>query len=405
MPQPKCWNVSKNFASPHDLRKIQALRHRVPGRRRRNRTRQLAEAQFYVTLAARKTNPSSVNSGRIIRICLVGLPLGLILIGIGCIAYTTLVDPIDAKKPTQNRTANRQTGQISRQELEGHVKTLSQRIGPRSSENLTKLNAARFYLLSTLGISNIGYPVEEQIYEIQGEKYANIIAELPGTTRPDEIIIIGANYDSAPGTPGANDNATGVAAMLGLARAFAKRPQARTLRFVAFVNQEAPWFQTENMGSMQYARQIQSSGEDLIAMISLESMGYYSDQPGSQKSPDEVAGNSPDTGNFIAIIGNLSNKEFIDFAHQKFSGSSQLRAEKRAFPTPRIEPSDQWSFQKFGYPALIITNTGPHAHQSTDTHEIIDFERFTQAVEGTRTMILAVANSRIRWTPTSPPQH
>jgi Zn-dependent M28 family amino/carboxypeptidase len=144
-------------------------------------------------------------------------------------------------------------------------------------------------------------------YTINNQTYYNLEVEIQGSERADEIVIIGGHYDSVSFSPGANDNGTGAAATLELARLFAGSKPERTLRFVEFVNEEPPFFQTENMGSLVYAKRCKQRKEKVVAMLSLETMGYYSDEIGSQKYPAPVSSIYPLQGNYIGFVGNIAS--------------------------------------------------------------------------------------------------
>ena len=191
------------------------------------------------------------------------------------------------------------------QELLSHVQTLAGQIGERNVFHHDRLVMAADYIRTTL--AGAGYEVHLQPYEVAGRICENVEAEVRGSRRPDDIIVIGAHYDSVQGSPGANDNASGVAAMLALARAFAKTTPARTLRFVSFANEEPPLFQTEHMGSRVYAKRSRERGEKIVLMLSLETIGYYSDEPGSQHLLFPLNLIYPSTGNFIAFVSNVEN--------------------------------------------------------------------------------------------------
>ena len=349
-----------------------------------------------------------MDSGKIIRACLVGLPVGLIVIGAGCILYTTLSDPIGKTNAAvaPPLAALPPLTSISASDLESHVRTLTETIGERHAGKHEALDRAKIFLLSTLGPSNIGYQVQQQVYEVDGQKFANIIAELPGTELSDEVVIVGAHYDSAPGTPGADDNATGVAALISLASEFSKQPQRRTIRFVAFTNEEPPFFQTENMGSLRYAKSVHAAGDQVVAMVSLETMGYFLDQPGSQRYPPQIAGQYPDRGNYIAVVGNVSSKPLVEFTHESFAKTNLIPTEKASFPgsIQGIGWSDHWSFWEFDYLAVMITDTAPfrnpHYHQPSDTIEKIDFERYTRAVAAAKVAIEDLATAELPWAST-----
>src|SRR5207245_10884603 len=165
----------------------------------------------------------------------------------------------------------------------------------QESSELWSINAAAGHISQQF--REMGYTVREQVFVVEAKTVKNLEAELPGKSRPKEIILFGAHYDSVIGSPGANDNATGVAAVLSLAR-FAKEYRfARTLRFVAFVNEEPPYFQGPGMGSRVYARECAQQGNRIAAMVSLETIGYYSDRGGSQSYPFPFSFFYPKTGN------------------------------------------------------------------------------------------------------------
>jgi hypothetical protein len=136
-------------------------------------------------------------------------------------------------------------------------------------------------------------------------------AELRGSARPEEIEVIGAHYDTVPGSPGADDNASGVAAVLALARRFAHAPSGGTIRFLAFANEEPPWFWQAEMGSLVYAKECRARGDGIVAMLSLESVGFYSDAPRSQAYPAGLGLLYPAAGDFVAFIGNVSSRSLL----------------------------------------------------------------------------------------------
>ncbi|HEU4887324.1 MAG TPA: M28 family peptidase, partial [Thermoanaerobaculia bacterium] len=166
------------------------------------------------------------------------------------------------------------------EELRKDVAALCE-LGERSTFIPENLKAAAALLDRELTAA--GYRVERHTYRVErdGMDVDNLIVEIRGSVRPKEIVVIGAHYDSVTGTEGADDNASGAAVLLALARRFARAKPERTLRFVAFVNEEPPHFQTRDMGSWQYAKRCHDRGEHLAAMLSLESLGYYDDAPGS----------------------------------------------------------------------------------------------------------------------------
>lgn len=275
--------------------------------------------------------------------------------------------------------------QLLGERLRGHVLTIAG-YGERNLAHYEALQAAALYVGDRL--REFGIKVNEQEFQVAGRTAVNLEGVLQGSRAPEEIVVIGAHYDSAPGTPGANDNATGVAALLELARRYAAARPERTLRFVAFANEEPPHFQGKTMGSLVYARRCRERGEKIVAMLSLETMGYYSDQRGSQQYPGPLSHFYPDTGNFIAFVGNVKSRDLVHRAIGTFRKNARFPSEGVAGPEtlPGIGWSDQWSFWQEGYPGIMITDTAPfryaHYHQPTDTPEKVNYEKLSRVVTG-----------------------
>lgn len=277
------------------------------------------------------------------------------------------------------------------------VETLATEIGERNVSRFRydELMAAQKFLEKSLADS--GYKVERQIYKVRGVDVANVIAEIAGGDKKDEVVVIGGHYDTVSGCPGANDNGSGAAATLALARAFAKQRPARTLRFALFVNEEMPWFQTADMGSLVYARRCKERKENIVAMLSLETIGYYSDKEESQKFPPLFDLIYPHTGNFIAFIGNVESGPLAQQVVGRFRETTKFPAHGCAVPEniPGVGWSDQWSFWQMGYPGLIVTDTAPfrypHYHQPQDTPDKIDFERMARVVAGMERVVADLA--------------
>jgi acetylornithine deacetylase/succinyl-diaminopimelate desuccinylase-like protein len=190
-----------------------------------------------------------------------------------------------------------------------YIERLAGEIGERNIQQYKNLCAAADFI--HFSFEQSGYSVKRQSYEVSGRTCYNIEVEISGNYKASEIIIIGAHYDTVFDCPGANDNASGVAALLSLAKAFFGQNTSRSLRFVAFVNEEPPYFQSGMMGSKVYAKRCRERNEEITGMISLETIGYYSEESGSQHYPFPVGFFYPSTGNFIAFVGNISSGKFL----------------------------------------------------------------------------------------------
>lgn len=286
--------------------------------------------------------------------------------------------------------------QARRDGLRRDVEKLGGAIGERNTVFHRHLIAAAEFIEAEL--RQAGYDIRRQEYEVAGKICRNLDAETKGVTRPAEIVIVGAHYDSVLGSPGANDNGSGVAALLALARAFAGKSAARTLRFVAFVNEEPPYFQTRAMGSMVYAGACRGRGEDIVAMISLETIGYYSDERGSQAYPFPLNFFYPGTGNFIAFVGNVSSRRLVRKAVESFRRHAPFPSEGAAVFgfIPGVGWSDHWSFWRHGYPAIMATDTAPYRypfyHSAGDTPDQIDYDRLARVVSGLEAVVADLAD-------------
>ena len=280
--------------------------------------------------------------------------------------------------------------------LREHVHELAIAIGERNVWRYAALMRAAEYIEAELRA--LGYSPSRQTYEVSRLPLSNIEAVLGGSSRGEDAIVIGAHYDTVGECPGANDNGTGVAAMLDLARRFAGRQQPRTVRFVAFVNEEPPFFQTAQMGSLVYATAARGRGDRIRGMLSLETMGCYSDAPGSQQYPvEEMRARYPDVGNFIGFVSNEESRELLDAATRAFQSRAKVPVQAAAMPAGLSGAgwSDHWSFWQAGYPAMMVTDTAPWRypwyHTPNDTPDKIDFERFADVVDGLEQVLAAIA--------------
>jgi Zn-dependent M28 family amino/carboxypeptidase len=268
------------------------------------------------------------------------------------------------------------------------VNYLSEEIGERSFRDVKKLNTAAEFIENKF--RSYGCPVQRQSFIYRGNIYYNIIAEVTGTNADaDGVLIIGAHYDTVIGTPGADDNASGVAGLLELARITASRPAKRTVRFVAFCLEEPPAFGTEHMGSYVYAKSVKDEDVKVYGMISLEMVGYFCDEKDCQRYPLFCIGWAyPDQGNYISFVGNNSSRSFTNKVKKSFTAVSSLPVESlNTFSSVTgVDFSDHRNFWKFGYPAFMITDTSFYRnhnyHDTRDTSKTLDYKRMSELVIG-----------------------
>ncbi len=270
--------------------------------------------------------------------------------------------------------------------LRAHVEALAGAIGERNVFRPRALADAADFIAREW--HRQGYEVAPQTYDCRGLPCANLEITRRGTRRPEEIVLVGAHYDSVIASPGADDNASGVAALLAMSRRFADAAPARTVRFVAFVNEEPPLYFTRDMGSHVYARAARARGDDIRLMISLETIGYYSDTAGSQHYPPFFRLFFPGRGNFVAFVSNLRSRRLLRRTVAAFRARSDFPAEHLATSglVPGVAWSDHRSFWREGYPALMVTDTAfyryPHYHSPDDTPDKLDYGALARVAQG-----------------------
>ena len=228
---------------------------------------------------------------------------------------------------------------------EAHVQALANTIGERHYLKISALDDAALYIETQFG--KLGYSTSRQSFGNDHYSFHNVIAMLPGTESPNEIIVIGAHYDTVSLSPGADDNASGVSALLELARLFKTISLPRTIHFIAFANEEEPFSGTENMGSRVAASRAREADEEIVAMISLESVGFYSEKPKSQRYPLFFKLFYPDSGHVIGFVGTWRSRSLTEYSVNAFRVNSAFPAESVSVPealAPDIRRSDHSAY-------------------------------------------------------------
>ncbi len=282
-----------------------------------------------------------------------------------------------------------------KKELLSDVAFMADTLGPRNFLHYEQLERCREWIKQKW--QDQGYEVKEQIFEMDGKEYSNLEIEIRGKKSPHEIIIISDQYDTLPDSPGANNNASGVAVVFQLTKLLKDFVPDKTLRFVAFTNEEDPIFGTEQMGSYYYAKRSAERGEDIKIMLSLDAIGYYTQEPGSQNLPWPFSIFYPDKGNFLAFIGDFSSRKYMIDITRGFKKGSAFPIEAGVVPqwVEGASWSDHQSFWIFGYPGMQVTDTGgfrsPYHTTKEDTMDKMDFEALTSIVFGMYGVILEIA--------------
>jgi hypothetical protein len=267
---------------------------------------------------------------------------------------------------------------------------------PHNVEHPIELERAARHIEQAL--AGMGYAVRAQPFAAGGEQVRNIEVVIDPASPGARTLVVGAHYDSAYGAPGANDNATGTAAVIELARNLAdlRGKAAVRIRLVLFVNEEPPWFQTPLMGSYVYARRLKRSGEPVLGMWSLETLGWYSDAPHSQHYPWPLGMFYPETGNFVAFVGTTGSRGFVRNTTGAFRSAARFPSVGGTAPgfVQGIDWSDHWSFAGEGIPALMVTDTAPFRypfyHTVQDTPDKVDYDRLARVVSGLERTIRAI---------------
>ena len=273
--------------------------------------------------------------------------------------------------------------------LEGHIRAVASQA--HNLDHYPALEAAAVYIETTL--KGFGYEPARQEYQVRGKAVRNIevVIEPAAGSGNVETYIIGAHYDSPDDSPGANDNGTGVAATLELARLLRGwKPQCHRLRLVLWVNEEAPYGKTPDMGSWQHAKRLMESGERVAGVMALETIGYFSDKPNSQEFPPPFGLIYPHRGNFIAFVGLIGARALVHCTLAAFRRHAKFPSIGGVAPgfLRGIDLSDHWAYHQFGFPSMMVTDTAPfrnpHYHELDDLPENVDYEslaRVTKALE------------------------
>ena len=250
-------------------------------------------------------------------------------------------------------------------------------------------------------LASFGYLVVRQEFDAGGVKVRNIEVSVrgPGTETP-HLVVVGAHYDSARNAAGADDDGSGVAALLELARGLKSFIPAEGLeiRLVFYVNEEPPWYGTEKMGSYVHASGLKRDGRDVVAMLSLESIGWYSEAPGSQHYPFPLRLFYPSTGDFLGFVGNRRSRNLLRFVVGSFRRQESFPSEGMVgFESiPGMAWSDQWAYWRFGWPAVMVTDTAlyryPYYHTPQDSPDKLDYQKLARVVRGLEGVVRELAS-------------
>jgi hypothetical protein len=274
-----------------------------------------------------------------------------------------------------------------RANLTAHVKYLSQDLGDRSIYRPEMLKAAENYVFENF--ARLGYAPRRQTFICERQEVSNVIA---GDQSPQGYYILGAHFDTVYGTPGADDNASGVAVLLEVARLAKTLALPQPWTFIGFTTEEPPIFFTPYMGSSVYARKAKKNKEKILGMLCLEMVGYYRQEPDSQSLPLSLKlMGYPTTGNFIGLVSDWRSKPLMQRLDRAIKQGCRLPTATLAVPLggyllPEVRLSDHANFWDEGYRAIMLTDTSffrnPHYHGAGDVLETLDLEAMTELTLG-----------------------
>ncbi len=279
---------------------------------------------------------------------------------------------------------------------ETHVQFLAEELGERTLREYDSLNHAKYYIKDYF--SCYGHEADEQKYMAQNMEVGNVVAEIRGFDQPDNIIVIGAHYDTVEGTPGADDNGSAVAGLLEVYRLLAEYRYKKTIRFVAFTLEEPPFFSTDLMGSMQYATSCRQKKENIELMICLEMIGY-----GCKKCPQEfpyedLKKDKPPYGDYLGVFSLPSCLDHVHFWKKRYNSHAKRKIFDIVGPAsiPGMDLSDHRSFIKNGYPAIMLSDSGYYRnknyHQSTDTADTLNYNFLAENIHNIYITLKEVLN-------------
>lgn len=284
------------------------------------------------------------------------------------------------------------------------IQRLAGDLGERTIRRYSSLDASRQFIREYF--SEYGHDPVEQVYSIDGSEVANISVEIPGFDQPQNIIVIGAHYDTVENTPGADDNASAIAVMLELYRLLARYQYKKTVRFVAFTLEEPPFFATDFMGSMVYAEQCRKNKENIELMVCLEMMGYGGKRCRQDFPTEDMKRKYPPYGNYLGVFSLPSCADYVYLWKRLYNEHANHKILEVIAPAsiPGMDLSDHQSFIKKGYPAIMLSDTGfyrnKNYHTDLDTEDTINYrflvENIMNSYETLRTLLnmVTLPNSR-----------
>lgn len=278
-------------------------------------------------------------------------------------------------------------------ELRKHVRFLTTDVRPRDASHVENLDAAALYIATAF--RNAGGGVREQVFEARGRTYRNVTATFGLSASGRPLWIVGAHYDAFGATgnlPGADDNASGVAGLLELARLLGRQQPNQPVMLVAFANEEPPFFASEQMGSAVHAASMSREHQAVAGMICLEMIGYFSNE--QRWDSWLLSALYPHRGDFIGVGGGWRDRRLARAVKRGIQGAGGVRALSFTGPRAMLDASDQRNYWANGWSAVIVTDTAylrnPNYHTAGDTADTLDYDKMARVVDGVFNSILVL---------------
>ena len=322
---------------------------------------------------------------------MLALYAAIVVLFVGSLIAIVLTGPVLVRRPP--KLDEEFLANVSPERLRRDVEHLAGELSPRDHLRGANLDRAADWIAGEF--RRAGLAVELQEYELPQGRFRNVVGFRFGLEQDEPVRVLGAHYDAWGDSPGADDNASGVAVLLELVRTLPAMRPRRSQYFVAFGTEEPPFFATPSMGSHVFARSLRERGVDVDLMAALDLVGYYTDEPRSQAYPYVGLGLLyPRRGNFVAVVGDLGSGSILHRMRLAMAQATEL--DVRTFRGPRSVPglmaSDHWSFRQLGYPGVLVTDTAylryPWYHTAQDTPDRLDYERMAELVRGLHAIVL-----------------
>jgi Zn-dependent M28 family amino/carboxypeptidase len=246
---------------------------------------------------------------------------------------------------------------------------LAHQIGQRSTAKVGNLALARDYIEGKL--AKVSLHAKEKPFTTRGFSGVNVEVEVEGSGTVADVLVLGAHYDTEPYSPGGGDNASGCAVLLEVAKGLAGKIHNRAIDIVFFDFGSERFAGTGDAGSHYWVQNARSDGKRIAAMLSFDSIGRFSEDAGSQGGPFPLSVCYPGKGNFLMFSGDLGTRDLVQDCVEAWRGTADFPCEGVTLPgfIPGLDSSDHYAFRQYGWPAIVVSDTGPYRSKEYGTPE------------------------------------